>query len=244
MAVKPKDETGRDWCWARGNRAAIYNHFEENRLSTIIAGGHTNEPQAGKFGTNAVHISFTAPNQSGQPGFAALAEAGGDLDISTGDFCIACFLFFSSIGGFGVVECKLFNYSEYGNQPNGCVNARIGPTFLPEFVDEDFKVIFDTGILSDGSQTTYSLVNGLWVPVAQPVSDEYNDYYVLVCAGFSAGITEWDNAWHYLAFSRSGNEIAIYFDGQKRAYYNYAGALPCCNGTRNKLYINSGYRPM
>jgi hypothetical protein len=249
MAVKPKDETGRDWNWAGGDNAAIHNQFEENRLSARTPGD--NVPSTGKFGADAVLISHSAEFQSVLPCFGALAEAGGDLDISTGDFCIAGWLFLGyGMGGSsnpGQVNFLLWGYSRYGIQyGTRYINGRFGSTeggaYFGGVWGDTNGVVFDTALLTDGLQTTYSLVNGVWVPVTYDASPvEGTNYYVeLIAPVLNA---EWDNDWHFVAFTRSGNEIAVYFGGQKRAYYNYAGALSCCNGTQNKLYIGYGFVP-
>lgn len=241
MAVKPKDETGRDWSWARGNRAAIYNHFEENRLSARIA--NAGNPQTGKFGSDGVLISHGAEYQSSLPCFGALAEVGGDLDISTGNFCIAGWLYLSAFAG--PVNCDIWGYSRYGvQQPTRYLCGRIGDDYVyyDGVYDAKLSLILDTAILTDGSQISYSLVNGVWVPVTYDLTDEYDNYYVTLHAVIEA--SEWDDAWHYVAFARYGTELAVYFDGQKRASWNYAGSLPCCNGTDNKLYIGHGFVPV
>lgn len=245
MALKPKDETGRDWNWARGNDAAIYNQFEENRLSARIA--NAGNPQTGKFGSDGVLISHGAEYQSSLPCFGALAEVGGDLDISTGNFCIAGWLYLSAFAG--PVNCDIWGYSRYGvQQPTRYLRGRIGNDYVyyDGVYDAKLSLILDTAILTDGSQISYSLVNGVWLPVTYDLTDEYDNYYVTLHAVIEA--SEWDDAWHYVAFVRYGNELAVYFEAdgvaKKRAYFTYAGALSVCNGTYNKLYIGRGFLPM
>lgn len=243
MAVKPKDETGRDWNWAGGDNAAIHNHFEENRLSARTPS--ENKPTTGKFGADAVLISHSDAHQRGLPCFGALAEVGGDLDISTGNFCIAGWLFLGTFGMAAPVDFDIWGYSQYGIQRRGAryLNGRTGSDYVyyDGVYDAKFSFILDTAILTDGTQTSYSLVNGVWVPVTYDYSTEYDTYVTLHAVIENA---EWDNEWHYVAFARYGTELAVYFDGQKRASWNYAGSLPCCNGTDNKLYIGHGFVPV
>jgi hypothetical protein len=247
MAVKPKDETGRDWNWGRNNDAAICNQFEENRLSARIA--DASNPQTGKFGSDGVLISHGAQHQDTLPCFGTLAEVGGDLDISTGNFCIAGWLYLKSGTFAGPVPCDIWGYSRYGvQQPTRYLRGRIGYDYVyyDGVYDAKLSLILDTAILTDGSQISYSLVNGVWLPVTYDLTDEYDNYYVTLHAVIEA--SEWDDAWHYVAFVRYGNELAVYFEAdgvaKKRAYFTYAGALSVCNGTYNKLYIGRGFLPM
>jgi hypothetical protein len=246
MAVKPKDETGRDWNWGRNNDAAICNQFEENRLSARIA--DASNPQTGKFGSDGVLISHGAQHQDTLPCFGTLAEVGGDLDISTGNFCIAGWLYLKSGTFAGPVPCDIWGYSRYGvQQPTRYLRGRIGDDYVyyDGVYDAKLSLILDTAILTDGSQISYSLVNGVWLPVTYDLTDEYDNYYVTLHAVIEA--SEWDDAWHYVAFVRYGNELAVYFEAdgvaKKRAYFTYAGALSVCNGTYNKLYIGRGFLP-
>lgn len=250
MAIKPKDETGRDWNWARGGNAARHNQYEANLLSARQPEFPTDPPtpSTGKFGADAVLISNSLAYQSGLPCFGALAEAGGDLDISTGNFCIAGWLFLGTFGWAGPVDCDIWGYSRYGIQQSSAryLHGRIGGDYVyyDGVYDNKFSIVLDLGILTDGTQTSYSLVNGLWVPVTYDYSTEYNTYVTLHAL---IGASEWDNEWHYVAFARYGTELAVYFEvggtAQKRAYYNYAGALPVTDETNNKLYIGHGFVP-
>lgn len=208
MGYVPKDETGRMWTMDRiGDyfKVPIFDYVDGSKV-----------PQEApydipsKFGAYAMTFCDAAAYRAS---FAT--EMSSDLDISTGDFCLAWWV------RFGNQTALLLSYPD----TDGGIQGRVR-----------IEIWGSTITLAFGTYTGEGILNWYWLDGEAWYEDYVPEYTEITISASGNSVA----GYNYVAVVRHGNEIAIYINGQKRAYVIFNGSLTLTGA----VYCMFGYPPV